>query len=591
MDNKNNPILSAISKHVPFIVLMIFYALIIASNIRIGYNLFDEGAALYPSVRILNGELPYRDFWAFYMPGQFYIVALLYKIFSVSVMTARLFGSIINFLLPVLAYLISIKTAGRKYAVFAPLLTVFSISVWGPSYACGSTLAVFAGLCSLYFFHKYISSKAVLPLLLSGALCGLAVFIRQDIGTYIFIAGILTLIAMAFYEKNASLINILQYLISFSVVLIVLSAYLLYNIGIKLLFENTFIYPLFVWVGTRVVAYPKFGVNFGSVPYYLPWLFYLFAALCLTLGYLKKRVLTPEKWIIINLIVTGIILFNYSRLRADNMHVLPFNVIAFILVPFLLSSIDTNNKYPMRVLKLLIMFLVSYASISFYGFAIRRMFVSIWFLPLLVITLIFMIVMVFGEQEASGKIKRWALKGIYILLLTFTAVKFYNFPLSQISSNILFGINTPYTVPSVFPRAKGILLSAGTEDSMSQAIVYIQQHTSPVEKIFVGNNNHDAIVINNILFYFLAERNCGTRYHELAPGVATTETGQKSIVSDIKNNSVRYIIIQKDLRLSDNTGKGSKYFDNFIRKNYETVLANEQFVVLFNKDPKNSPEL
>ncbi|OFZ53769.1 MAG: hypothetical protein A2328_02020 [Bdellovibrionales bacterium RIFOXYB2_FULL_36_6] len=171
------------------------------------------------------------------------------------------------------------------------------------------------------------------------------------------------------------------------------------------------------------------------------------------------------------------------------------------------------------------------------------------------------------------------------LLSALVFIQFYIFPLSQISRNVLLGINSPYTSQSMIARAKGIYLPPNAEKPMFEAVEYIKTHTNKGEKIFVGNNNHDAIGMNNILFYFLAERGCGTRYHELAPGIATLESTQKTIINELLSNNVRYVVIEKDIQLTDTSGKGSKYLDNYLRSNYCPVMSNGQYTVLFPNNP------
>jgi hypothetical protein len=45
-------------------------------------NLYDEGLVVYGAARVMRGEVPYRDFWSMYGPGQFYLIAGLFKIFG-----------------------------------------------------------------------------------------------------------------------------------------------------------------------------------------------------------------------------------------------------------------------------------------------------------------------------------------------------------------------------------------------------------------------------------------------------------------------------------------------------------------------------
>ena len=79
----------------------------------------------------------------------------------------------------------------------------------------------------------------------------------------------------------------------------------------------------------------------------------------------------------------------------------------------------------------------------------------------------------------------------------------------------------------------------------AQAVEYIRSHTDPDEPIYVGNLRHDRIVVNDLAFYFLADRRCPTRYCELHPGVATTLPVQREIVQDLVSRNVRWVVIAR----------------------------------------------
>src|SRR6266568_6076225 len=50
----------------------------------------DEGILLQGGLRILDGQIPYRDFFSFYTPGSFYLLAGAFKVFGDSFVVARL---------------------------------------------------------------------------------------------------------------------------------------------------------------------------------------------------------------------------------------------------------------------------------------------------------------------------------------------------------------------------------------------------------------------------------------------------------------------------------------------------------------------
>src|ERR1035438_2911972 len=65
-------------------------------------NVYDEGAILYDAARVLDGDLPHRDFYVPYGPGQSNVLAALYKIFGASVLIERVWDTVVRGLIVVL---------------------------------------------------------------------------------------------------------------------------------------------------------------------------------------------------------------------------------------------------------------------------------------------------------------------------------------------------------------------------------------------------------------------------------------------------------------------------------------------------------
>lgn len=571
------------SEDFPFIALMVFYALVIYSNMFIGYNQFDEGATLYASLRAFNGELPYRDFWAFYLPGQYYIIALIYKLFSVSLMPVRIFGALINFLLPALVYLLTLKVSGKKQAFTGALLTAFSMSIWGPSYAYGSTIAVFCAFVSLYFFIGHLSSRNAGKLLLAGAIAGLTLFIRQDLGVYLFVACLAVLLVSVEGRKQA-----FKYILAFCFVLGAAMAYFAVQCGLETIFQHTFVFPFYVWRPGRHIEFPALTLRFGVIPFYLPLFILAAVSGFLADSWFRLRAFAEKEAITLAIAVTAMLFANYTLMRADGIHLLPVSAAAYILVPFVLKScLELKNKYMGLTAHSFVIFLVIAAMLSYYGLAIRRLPISLWYLALTAASTAYLLYSAVREINAADLPKKWIIKDA---LLMFTAVilfQFCRFPLSKISPHVLLGINHPYTAPSAIPRSRGIYLTTGSEDSTRKTVEYIKARTSPTEKIFVGNARHDSMGMNNILFYFLSERQCATRYQELHTGVATIEPVQKEIAEELASKHIRYIVIDRFM-MDDgpDAAAGSKYLDIWIHSRYKKVFSSGQFDVLYCADPR-----
>ena len=73
-------------------------------------NVYDEGLILFGAARVMDGAIPHRDFYTLYGPGQFYILAALYKIFGASVLIERAWDTVVR------AAIVSLHCFARQFA-------------------------------------------------------------------------------------------------------------------------------------------------------------------------------------------------------------------------------------------------------------------------------------------------------------------------------------------------------------------------------------------------------------------------------------------------------------------------------------------
>lgn len=85
----------------------------------------DEGIALQGAVRILHGELPYRDFFSFYTPGCYYIYASLFRVFGISFAVARAMLLVYAALFSWVTYMLARRVCSRAFSA----LTAFSVGL------------------------------------------------------------------------------------------------------------------------------------------------------------------------------------------------------------------------------------------------------------------------------------------------------------------------------------------------------------------------------------------------------------------------------------------------------------------------------
>ncbi len=132
----------------------------------------DEGLMLQTGARIAAGQLPYRDFWTNYAPGQELMLAGLDKLFGVSLLSWRILALALDGTVSLLAYRLARRQAPAWLALLA-WVAVAGAMAWpsGPGPNPPALALAFAALLA-----------APSRPLLAGALAGLAVFYRFEIG-------------------------------------------------------------------------------------------------------------------------------------------------------------------------------------------------------------------------------------------------------------------------------------------------------------------------------------------------------------------------------------------------------------------------
>ena len=117
----------------------------------------DEGIVLQGAQRILQGQVLYRDFFAFITPGSYYGMALLFRVFGSSILVARAALVIYGALFSVLTYLISRRVCSRWISsIAASLVTIACLPYYFIAvHNWDSTLWAYL---ALYFAIRFLES-------------------------------------------------------------------------------------------------------------------------------------------------------------------------------------------------------------------------------------------------------------------------------------------------------------------------------------------------------------------------------------------------------------------------------------------------
>lgn len=181
-----------------FWVIFTIYIVVLAKSLyasRLGFGLLDEGEYLHIGLRILRGDIPYRDFFSYLPPLYDYWNAFAFKLFGISAYSPRLLNSIIFSFVPVLYYLIARHFSSRIVTLLIALSFGFiEMSIERLYYH------IFT-FSSLFCYFTFLRNNKKEIGLLSGLLLGITALFRVDIALQ-FLLGLT--IANILYHVNVS---------------------------------------------------------------------------------------------------------------------------------------------------------------------------------------------------------------------------------------------------------------------------------------------------------------------------------------------------------------------------------------------------
>jgi 4-amino-4-deoxy-L-arabinose transferase-like glycosyltransferase len=156
-------------------------------------NGYDECIELFGAVRVLHGDVIYRDFWALYGPAQFYVIATLFKLFGISVLVGRLYHVFAGACVIALLFALTARLTSRLTALLAALWAmIWMTGVIDLSYEFPTYPALALILAGIWFLLPLLRNETnQRATVVSGICVGLVTLFRHDFGFYAFVCLIL----------------------------------------------------------------------------------------------------------------------------------------------------------------------------------------------------------------------------------------------------------------------------------------------------------------------------------------------------------------------------------------------------------------
>src|SRR5258706_6169214 len=148
---------------------------------RLALSTVDEGILLQGAVRILRGEIPYRDFFSFYTPGSYYIYAVVFRLFGTSFSSARDLLMVYAAVLSLITYLLARRAFSRAIALVAAVSITL---VFMPAYVAvlHNWDSTFTAMLALYFGVLFLEQQRPTLAFVSGLFTGATLMIEQSKG-------------------------------------------------------------------------------------------------------------------------------------------------------------------------------------------------------------------------------------------------------------------------------------------------------------------------------------------------------------------------------------------------------------------------
>ncbi len=499
-----------------------------------GLNIYDEGIILVGAARVMRGELPYRDFWSQYSPGQFYTLAALFSVTGKSVMVARWFDVFTRAALALVLTLLAGRAAGSRRAWIVWPLAV----VWLAYYGFFS-YPLFQGLlfsCSaLYAFLRGIETGCRRWLIAAGLAFGLAYAFRHDMSAYLLAATGLTVLVHACSARTPVfqlLKMLLPTLLTAALIVVPVTLYFALQVAPAELAEQLFLFPLLEFPRHRDLPYPKLDGHPDNLPFYAPFLVY---GLCfaLSLWRLTRRNTEshPQALAMFGLAVFGAFGFNQARVRSDLIHTVHFFMLALALLPALWPRHSPSAPV---------------------------------------------------HSDASA-VLRLALGMLGATLMFITALAPLNHYISVLQRR---------DWPSLQRRiANSPAIAAGIplEDWQQAMLMSLKFYSRRGESVYIGLARHDIVFANDVMSYFLFDRPIPTRYHEIHPGVVNTEPVQRAMIEEIAHAKPTLLYLTdmfEGVKEPNDSAKSSgvTLLDDYLKAHYSFYSTAGPFEILRRKD-------
>jgi hypothetical protein len=531
---------------VSFLISLLYLALCMDRNV----NVFDEGQILFGASRVMDGDVPYRDFYTIYPPGQIYLLAGLFKVFGTSVLVERIWDTVVRAGCVVLVLIVVSQAAPRRNAMLAAAASLVFLGYAG-YYAYPVFPALAAALASVACLTPALErSNPVRWLLASGICVGIIVLFRHDVGVAVFGAECLILAVLTWFQRangtRDAVTRLILFGMGFALVVLPAAVYFAVQGALPDMMFDIVLIPARLYVKGRSLPFPRTWMLRYHPEAFAVYLPVIVCAACIpvmvTIARSFRKIAGAEE-------TTG----RPPPARRD----LSFTPIALLAL-----------------------------TVIFFGKGWVH--VSVIHMAMAVVASLALLAVMAQPMTGRSTTSRLASSAAWAAMFVFTLCWLYG-GLIQASRNIVWATQSEaWEAPTaaVPPEAGTCHMPAGLErmdcfrinPANAETALYVEQRTNPNDAVFVGLSRHDKIFINDVLLYFIMGRKSITRWYQFEPGLQTSEPIQREMVHELERAKPKLIVIEAiwlDWREPNDTSvsSGVTVLDDYIQRAFEPVAT------------------
>jgi hypothetical protein len=519
-----------------------------------------SGKSVAGALVILDGGVPYRDFWTMYAPGQFYAVAALYGLFGRELLVQAVAVCLVR-AATALALVGLLRRLGAARGTAYALATVFVFMSWKTAPELTDyPLALPFLLLALDRAAGYFRNGGIADLRWAGLWLGLAACFKHDVSAYIAI-GITTSIVLANSRfgglhspgresASRAVATLLGVAVAVVAPLVIWTAWT----AAAAAWNDLFVFPATVFSKVRGDAFPPL------VPDVKP----LFAWLAdvTHVGRALRAADPLSTWVILYapvvIFLSGVSVLVRRRWQPD---AISRAQLALFLAPmpfFWFAAHVQQNTHPYTLA-----ILGAAAGVVIWRAAVGGI-----------------------AWRARVHVPLMAALSIYALgLVTEAAIHaarvYYEWPGSQVMQLAGF---------------RGVRLPARLFNSFDPTGRFIRAAVPAGEPIYTGLLRHDSIVVNNALLYAIAGRPACCGYTELHPGVGDRAPVHREIIRRLEQSNVRAMVLwqfgwpaeimeaRKRHTVAGVPDAGSTILDRYIADHFEPLAQYGEYHILWRRD-------